>query len=72
MNQLHTPVRLRLDRAHIPTTAADVDFFCRRCKGHYSRTAPVRTIGELACHCGSRDLLIYAVSSDGVSPLRAS
>jgi hypothetical protein len=75
VNQLQTsatPARLRLDRHTVPTTGIDVDYFCRTCKGHYSRTTPIRTLQDLACRCGSHDLLVYSVASDGAAPLRAS
>jgi hypothetical protein len=66
------PARLVLDHRTAPTTAIDVDYFCRGCKGHFSRTTPLRRMSDLACRCGSTDLLIYSVAGDTAAPLRAS
>jgi formylglycine-generating enzyme required for sulfatase activity len=54
-----------------PTTMADIEYFCRGCKGHYSRVVPVEAFWQTACRCGSTDLLIYSVSGEAAAPLRA-
>ena len=65
-------VPTRLDLRGVPTTGVEVEYFCRGCKGHYSRTIPVKRFREVACRCGSQDLLIYSVATEVSSPLRAS
>ncbi len=73
MAHKETPTRLRrLDCRTISTTGIDVDYFCKGCKGHYSRTTPIYPLAELSCRCGSKDLLVYAVASDTAAPLRAN
>jgi hypothetical protein len=62
----------RLDVRSVPTTGVEVEYFCRNCKGHYSRTVPVKHFRETACRCGSHDLLVYSVASEVSAPLRAS
>jgi hypothetical protein len=62
--------RRTLGRRVGPTQAADVEYFCRTCKGHYSRIVPVESFWQTTCRCGSRNLLIYSVSSEGAAPLR--
>jgi len=61
----------RLSERLGPTQAADVEFFCRGCKGHYSRIVPVDDFWKTTCRCGSHDLLVYNVASEGAAPLRA-
>jgi len=65
------PARLDLNRRTVPTTGVEVEYFCRGCKGHYSRTVPLKTLKEIACRCGSSNLLIYSVASEISAPLRA-
>jgi hypothetical protein len=69
VNQHKVPSRLNL--RSVPTTGVEVEYFCRGCKGHYSRTVPIKQFRETACRCGSRDLLIYSVASEVSAPLRA-
>jgi hypothetical protein len=59
-----------LDRRAGPTQASDVEYYCRGCKGHYSRIVPADAIRDTACRCGSRDLLIYHVAGEMAAPLR--
>ena len=49
----------------------EADFFCKRCKGHYSGTFAVTGMNELRCRCGSDDLLIYSMVGDLNAPLRS-
>ena len=63
--------RLNLGRRMTPTTMADIEYYCRVCKGHYSRVVPVDAFWQTACHCGSRDLLVYSVAGETAAPLRA-
>jgi DNA-directed RNA polymerase subunit RPC12/RpoP len=65
------PARLHLNRRTVPTTGIEVEYFCRGCKGHYSRTVSLKALREIACRCGSRDLLVYSVASEISAPLRA-
>ncbi len=53
-----------------PTQAADIEYFCRTCKGHYSRIVPVDSFWNTYCRCGSQDLLIYNIASEASAPLR--
>ncbi len=72
MNKTSNLRRLNLGRRAMPTTAADVEYFCRACKGHYSRIVSIDAFSRTACRCGSTDLLIYSVSGEVTAPLRAS
>lgn len=67
-----SPTRLRSARRLLTTTSAEVEYFCRGCKGHYGRAVPLAALRELACRCGSQDLLVYSLSADNEAPLRAS
>lgn len=49
----------------------ELDYFCKRCKGHYSGTVSVTGIDTMHCRCGSADLLIYAMVGDLNAPLRS-
>jgi hypothetical protein len=64
--------KAKLGRRVGPTQAADVEYFCRACKGHYSRIVPVESLLQTSCRCGSRDLLIYNVSGEAAAPLRSN
>ncbi|HET6614555.1 MAG TPA: hypothetical protein VFH62_01600 [Dehalococcoidia bacterium] len=70
MNQQRVPSRL--DLRSVPTTGVEVEYFCRGCKGHYSRTVPITQFRQTACRCGSQDLLVYSVASEVAAPLRAN
>ena len=48
----------------------EVEYFCRRCKGHYAATVPVGTMRSTRCRCGSDDLLIYNFAGEYASPMR--
>jgi len=56
----------------VPTTGVEVEYFCRRCKGHYASTVPITKFRETACRCGSHDLLVYSVATEVSAPLRAN
>lgn len=62
--------RLSLGKRVAPTTMADVEYYCRGCKGHYSRIVAVDSFWQTACRCGSSDLLIYSVAGESAAPLR--
>lgn len=70
MNQHRVPARL--DLRAVPTTGVEVEYFCRRCKGHYASTVPITKFRETACRCGSHDLLVYSVATEVSAPLRAN
>ena len=70
MNKTATMLKLSLSKRVGPTQAADVEYFCRRCKGHYSRIVSLDQFWQTACRCGSTDLLIYNVSGEMAAPLR--
>jgi hypothetical protein len=72
MNRKHVPARLDLERRVGPASAVDVEYFCRRCKGHYSTAVPVDSFWQTRCRCGSTNLLIYSMSGEVSAPLRAS
>lgn len=58
-------VRTRhVDAGRVLTPAAELQFFCRGCKTHDSRTVLARRWREVRCRCGSSDLLIYRVADD--------
>lgn len=48
----------------------ELDYFCKRCKGHFSGTVPVTSLGEMRCRCGSDQLLVYSIVGDLNAPLR--
>ena len=48
----------------------EVEYFCRRCKGHYAASVPVASVRRTRCHCGSDDLLIYNFAGEFTSPMR--
>ena len=61
----HAPTSHRLgEPGRVLTPAAELQFFCRGCKGHDSRTLPATRWREVRCRCGSSDLLIYRVAND--------
>ena len=71
--QQHTariPARLDLSPKAVPTTFVEIEYFCRNCKGHYARTVPVKSVSGTICRCGSSNLLVYALASEGAAPLR--
>ena len=70
MNQAATMRKLALSKRVGPTQAADVEYFCRSCKGHYSRIVSLDAFFKTQCRCGSADLLIYNVSGEMAAPLR--
>lgn len=49
----------------------ELEYFCKRCKGHYSGTAAVTGLDAVQCRCGSEDLLIYSMVGDLHAPLRS-
>jgi hypothetical protein len=53
------------------STSVELEFFCRRCKGHFSRTVPVAALHRATCRCGSDNILVYAISGEMSAPLRA-
>jgi hypothetical protein len=55
-----------------PSSGVDLEYFCRTCKGHYSRSVPVASFWQTKCRCGSQDLLVYAISGEVTAPLRAN
>lgn len=70
MSKTATMQRLRLSKRLGPTQAANLEYFCRGCKGHDSRTVSLDQFWQTACRCGSRDLLIYNVNGETTAPLR--
>lgn len=48
----------------------ELEYFCKRCKGHYAATVPVSTVQQTRCRCGSGDLLVYNFAGEFASPLR--
>ena len=48
----------------------ELEYFCKRCKGHYAATVPVATVKQTRCRCGSDDLLVYNLAGEAASPLR--
>ena len=48
---------------------AEIEYFCRSCRGHFSASVPVAVLQDASCRCGSRDLLVYSVSGDMNAPL---
>ena len=48
----------------------ELEYFCRRCKGHYGSTVPVGTLKDMRCRCGSSDLLVYQLAGEYGAPLR--
>ena len=67
-----TNARSKITRFMMPTTAADIEYFCKSCKGHYSRIVPVDALRQTRCRCGSSDLLVYSIAGEATAPLRAS
>jgi hypothetical protein len=63
MRQLQNRSR-RAEPSRVLMPAAEVQYFCRACKVHDSRTLREGQWRELRCRCGSTDLLIYRVSDD--------
>ena len=72
MNKTQSLGRLNLGSRVSPTTAADIEYFCRGCKGHYSRVVPIDAFWRTTCRCGSSDLLVYSLSGESSAPLRAN
>ncbi len=70
MNQAATMQKLARSPRVGPTQAADVEYYCRGCKGHYSRIVALDAVFKTQCRCGSADLLIYNVSGEMAAPLR--
>jgi hypothetical protein len=66
------PTKLDLTRRVGRTTSVEIEYFCRTCKGHYSRVVPVKAFETTRCRCGSSNLLIYSLAADITAPLRAS
>ncbi len=66
------PDKLDVARHVERTTSVEIEYFCRTCKGHYSRVVPVKAFETTRCRCGSGNLLIYSLAADITSPLRAS
>ena len=64
--------RLDISRRIGPVSYVEMEYFCRACKGHYSRSVPIAKFSRQACRCGSTDLLVYSLSGDVSSPLRAN
>lgn len=54
------------------SSSAELEYFCRGCKGHYATTVPVARVWDAACRCGSKDLLVYSVAGELAAPLRSS
>jgi hypothetical protein len=54
-----------------PTVAVDIEYYCRTCKGHYSRAITLESFWHATCRCGSHDLLVYSVAGELSAPLRA-
>ncbi len=54
-----------------PTAAAELEYFCRGCKGHFTRVVPVEQLSRTTCRCGSSDLLVYAIAGEYSAPLRS-
>ena len=52
-------------------TRVEIEFFCRGCKGHFSRTVPVAALHRATCRCGSDNILVYAMSGETTAPLRS-
>lgn len=65
--QIQTSVLQSL--ARVATSDADIEYYCRRCRGHFTRTVPVRALASATCRCGSRDLLIYQLTAEASAPL---
>jgi hypothetical protein len=55
-----------------PSSGVELEYFCRNCKGHYSRSVPVASFWQTKCRCGSQNLLVYAISGEVTAPLRAN
>jgi hypothetical protein len=66
------PTKLDLSRRVGRTTSVEIEYFCRKCKGHYSRIVPIKAFESTRCRCGSSNLLIYSLAADVTAPLRAS
>lgn len=66
------PTKLDLSRRIGRTTSVEIEYFCRTCKGHYSRIVPIKAFESTRCRCGSANLLIYSLAADVTAPLRAS
>jgi hypothetical protein len=64
--------KLDLSRRIGRTTSVEIEYFCRTCKGHYSRIVPIKAFESTRCRCGSANLLIYSLAADVTAPLRAS
>jgi len=57
--------------ARVQTQAADVEYFCQKCCGHYSSTVRLEALSNLRCRCGSGELLVYQLAGDNTAaPLR--
>jgi hypothetical protein len=63
MKQTRIPNR-PTESCRILMPATEMQFFCRGCKGHDSRTLPASQWRELRCRCGSTDLLVYRMADD--------
>ena len=72
MNKNARASRLNLGKRVAPTTSADIEYFCKGCKGHYSRVVSLGSFWRTTCRCGSSDLLIYSMSGEVSAPLRAN
>jgi hypothetical protein len=66
------PGNLSMARRIGRTTSVEIEYFCRTCKGHYSRVVPIKSFESTRCRCGSANLLIYSLAADVTAPLRAS
>jgi hypothetical protein len=55
--------------AQIQTREAEIEFFCRTCRGHYSSTVAVDALSRKTCRCGSSDLLVYQLTAGANAPL---
>lgn len=66
--QIQSSVLQSLSR--VKTRDAEIEYFCRQCHGHYSRTVMLRTLPTATCRCGSSDLLIYQLTAEPSAPLR--
>jgi hypothetical protein len=60
----------RIRRRIGSSSRVELEFYCRRCKGHFARTFPVASLDRATCRCGGSDILVYAMSGESSAPLR--
>ena len=52
------------------SSRVELEYFCRNCKGHFTRTVPIALLEHATCRCGSDNILVYAMAGEFNAPLR--